>query len=879
MRSLDHWRGVSPETTRGLRAITTVVLVVVCVAWTSTAVIAVPVADAASRRGARATLRVQVLGLPQGQAPDAVLTGPHGLDRAVHTDQFTFAHATPGAYRLTLRPTTIRHASGPIRRGATATALHPTMTVSVRAGGRAVLRATYSQLTNPGLHVLSHGVEGVRGPTEDPSAVVLPGDVSLARGNILSAPPNSVAPRGVLGRVTSVAHAHGETTVGLVSVSVYEVAPNYEFDVPLVDATAAASGFSESCGPTVGVEPYRNIKDVSFTGGWSTADVFGVHVVDGVRAAVHFTVEAGVNVTAGTGVGCSLSVGFSADGMAGPIPVTAGIEAELEAEAALGGALSSGGSLRVEAGGHTVGPVLLPDVAFTSPHFSLTAKELVAASAGVGLTVKAGIGAGGVASITLNVGTSLDFTAKPGSCAWAARFGQFSAEGELLEWTLSTPKTPALFTLPIGGNYCANTSPSPPSSGGSGSTGSGGSSGGGSGGGGSETGGGIVPIAQRLTANYSTTCEIVAAGVNCWGGNPLTPTSAPQLAGASAIATSSGIAPQDTCAVVNGDVDCWGTNEYGALGNGTTGGSSETPATVAGITGATAVATGGTHTCALMTDATVRCWGANLWGELGDGTHTSHYTPEEVKGLGDVTEIAAGNSQSCGLVADGTVYCWGTWGGLGDNTATEALTPIPVVEHAIAVSLGGPYACALTSAGKVPCWGVQYDETENQNNAYECGTSPNEGCSELLPNNARAVSVGGADSCAIVNDGSVECWGYNPFGQLGDGLASGEDSLRVFYPEKLVTGISNATEIAAGANHVCARLQTGAIECWGLNGLGQLGDGSVENQLTPVVATEAISTSSDHVVAPNRVEHGALMWRPRAGDIRTARQGHRVSLR
>jgi alpha-tubulin suppressor-like RCC1 family protein len=373
------------------------------------------------------------------------------------------------------------------------------------------------------------------------------------------------------------------------------------------------------------------------------------------------------------------------------------------------------------------------------------------------------------------------------------------------------------------------------------------SGGGGSGGG--ETGGGIVPMAHRLTSGYYTTCEIVTSGVNCWGTDPwgtdpLTPTSAPQLAGASDVATSSGMGPEDTCAVVRGAVYCWGTNEFGALGNGTASGYSKTPAAVAGITNAIAVATGGTHTCALLADATVTCWGGNEWGELGDGTHTPHYTPENVQGLGDVTEIAAGFAQSCALVADGTIYCWGTWGGLGGGTATEALAPVPLVEHAVAVSLGGAYGCALTSAGTVPCWGVQYDDTGSQNQADECGPGPTEECSRLFPNSARAVSVGGADSCAIVNGGSVECWGFNPFGQLGDGLATGASDLWVFHPEQFVTGISNASEVAAGANHVCARLQTGAIECWGYNAFGQLGDGSVENRLTPVVATQAMDTTS-----------------------------------
>ena len=217
-------------------------------------------------------------------------------------------------------------------------------------------------------------------------------------------------------------------------------------------------------------------QNVSFSGGWSTADVFGVRgIKDGVRVSVHFTAEAGIEVTAGIGAECSLSLSFYADGMAGPIPVTAGIkEGDLSASAAVGGELNSGGSIEVTAGGHTIGAppamLVIPDVRFWPSRTSPSPRS------------------------TLSRPPRASRSTSTAEVEWAAprepdvkrqeywprlygatrvlrverKIGQFSAEGELLHWHLSTPQTPTLFSTPLGGNFCASS--------GSGGGGSGGGS-------------------------------------------------------------------------------------------------------------------------------------------------------------------------------------------------------------------------------------------------------------------------------------------------------------------------------------------------------------------------------------------------------------------
>jgi alpha-tubulin suppressor-like RCC1 family protein len=173
----------------------------------------------------------------------------------------------------------------------------------------------------------------------------------------------------------------------------------------------------------------------------------------------------------------------------------------------------------------------------------------------------------------------------------------------------------------------------------------------------------------------------VAAAVSASSGGPLN----------NVMAVAAG--EEHTCALLSdGTVRCWGRNYYGQLGDGTTTDRS-TPATVSGLSGATAVAAGYSHTCALLGDGTVRCWGANYSGQLGDGTTTSRHTPVTVSLPLSATAVAAGGNHTCALLGDGTVRCWGSnfFGQLGDGTTDNSRTPVTVSLplSATAVAAGG----------------------------------------------------------------------------------------------------------------------------------------------------------------------------------------------
>jgi alpha-tubulin suppressor-like RCC1 family protein len=166
-----------------------------------------------------------------------------------------------------------------------------------------------------------------------------------------------------------------------------------------------------------------------------------------------------------------------------------------------------------------------------------------------------------------------------------------------------------------------------------------------------------------------------------------------------------------TCAItLEGSVKCWGDNTIGQLGDGTMIGRS-TPTDVNALGGeAVAIAAGGFHTCAVLANGAARCWGANNDYQLGDGTRIGRSIPTGVGGLASgVAVIAGGQDHTCASLRDGSARCWGynERGQLGDGTMTDRSTPVVVdgLAGAAGIVAGGAHTCALTSGGNVRCWG------------------------------------------------------------------------------------------------------------------------------------------------------------------------------
>ena len=345
-------------------------------------------------------------------------------------------------------------------------------------------------------------------------------------------------------------------------------------------------------------------------------------------------------------------------------------------------------------------------------------------------------------------------------------------------------------------------------------------------------------------------CAITENGsISCWGWNHRgqlgigssgdsgkdyegfpTPTPTASLGeGRTAVAISAGRI--HTCALLDdGSVSCWGDNYNGQLGdNSTTNRNAPTPISSLGE-GRTAVAisSGGWHTCAILDDGSVSCWGDGYNGKLGDGTDDESKTPTQTSSLGEgrtAVAISSGADHTCAILDDGSVSCWGqnSYGQLGDGTNDESKTPTPTSSlgegrTAVAISAGDSHTCALLDDGSVSCWGSNWDgELGDGSTAHRNAPAP----TTSLGNGRVAVDIdaGYYHSCAILDDGSVSCWGSATtlfdITNLTSPTATGDirDGMR-------------AIAISSDFNSVCVILEDSSYSCWGSNEHGQLGDGT-----------------------------------------------------
>jgi alpha-tubulin suppressor-like RCC1 family protein len=310
--------------------------------------------------------------------------------------------------------------------------------------------------------------------------------------------------------------------------------------------------------------------------------------------------------------------------------------------------------------------------------------------------------------------------------------------------------------------------------------------------------------------------------------------------------------PFQTCVLVpSGHIECWGEGNYGQLGDGAFE-SSDVPVEVKGIAGATELAGGFGHVCAALSDGHVDCWGWNNSGQLGNGTTTSSDTPVEVQGITNATDVAAGETDSCATLSSGHVDCWGddSDGQLGNGTTSGSDTPVEVtgITNATQIAAGFDHVCAVLATGHIECWG-QGGYGQLGNGADEGSDTPVE-VSGIA--NAAQVTGGQEHTCARLSTGHIDCWGANWAGQLGDGGPGGGDLQGT--PSE-VQSITNATSVSAGAAHTCAVLSTRRVDCWGWNPWGQLGNGTVTNAKIPV---ETLSIANATQVAAGE-EHTCAM--------------------
>lgn len=407
--------------------------------------------------------------------------------------------------------------------------------------------------------------------------------------------------------------------------------------------------------------------------------------------------------------------------------------------------------------------------------------------------------------------------------------------------------------------------------------------------------GAVVRTDGRIATGDKHTCMIRDDGsVWCWGNNDsvqlgqaalsdpdaTTPVQVDAFTGgARAVQLVAG--RSHVCALLsNGGVDCWGDDGYGQLGdNGFISQPSPTSVNLGAGKTAVSLSAGGYETCALLNDASTKCWGKNTNGQVGNNaTATAVSTPTLVSNIPSSLTVRAlepGTSHACAVADTGAVWCWGrnNVGQLGNTAGADVKVPTATQSlgtgvTAVQVSSGDLHTCVVTAAGKVLCWG--------SNVSYQLGNTNASSATPTLVSlstDALKVGSGSSHSCALLADGSVWCWGANANGELGQGSTGSNTST----PAQ-VTLASRAVDISVGSSHTCALLDTGLAQCWGLNDRGQLGVGdkvnkpsatavsfSASSPATPVASSSSVGDSTANIGATIGINDGGATYRVEYG--------------
>jgi len=307
----------------------------------------------------------------------------------------------------------------------------------------------------------------------------------------------------------------------------------------------------------------------------------------------------------------------------------------------------------------------------------------------------------------------------------------------------------------------------------------------------------------------------------------------------------------------DGNLYAWGWNAYGQLGNGNTT-DSYTPVMVtkpSGVTSWTAVAGGHVHSLAIGNDGNLYAWGYNKYGQLGNGTTNSSSTPVMVtkpSGVTSWTAVAAGWDHSLAIGNDGNLYAWGynAYGQLGNDTTNNDSIPVMVTKPTgvtswTAVASGGFHSLAIGNNGYLYAWGYNYygqlgNDTTNNDSIPVMVTKPT-GVTSWT-----AVAGGFLHSLAIGNDGNLYVWGWNAYGQLGNGTTN-NDSIPVMVTKP--TGVTSWKAVAGGGYHSLAIGNNGNLYTWGYNADGELGNGNTTDSYTPVIVGFPTGVTSWKAVA------------------------------
>jgi len=385
--------------------------------------------------------------------------------------------------------------------------------------------------------------------------------------------------------------------------------------------------------------------------------------------------------------------------------------------------------------------------------------------------------------------------------------------------------------------------------------------------------GGVIRV---VTGGYHTCAVMDNLTLWCWGANwegqlgndswSSTYTPSQVMAGGFPLYVSSVAAGErHTCAVdTAGNLLCWGNNWFGQVGDGTTS-HKNSPVLIA--SGFLYVSAGWRHTCAVKQDGSLWCWGRNMEGQIGDGNtpgsddcsiwdfgNDCNKFPTYI--ASDVTAVSVGARHTCATKQNGSLWCWGdnNWGQLGNGTRVRKTTPYPVITPAgaLSISVGRGYSCAIKTDGSLWCWGNNSSgQLGNGESVWDSSYLPSQVSPPML-SDVSFVSLGGGHSCAIKIDGSLWCWGNNWSGQVGDGTTQ-----QRVYP---VLVANNVLTASLGDSHTCAIKQDRSLWCWGANWYGQVGVGPVGSVLSPNEVMQDVLTVSAGYYHTCAIKIDGTLW-------------------
>lgn len=379
----------------------------------------------------------------------------------------------------------------------------------------------------------------------------------------------------------------------------------------------------------------------------------------------------------------------------------------------------------------------------------------------------------------------------------------------------------------------------------------------------------------RLVTGDNHSCVLLADGVvKCWGDNTYGQLGVEEITeslipvtvspfGSDRYATEIAAGKNHTCALLNdGSVSCWGHNSFGSLGSGD-GGHSTAPINIVGLR-LVEIDAGGFSTCGTDESGKLQCWGANVYGQLGIGSATQYFsTPQIVLYQGNVTRLLAvdmGETHACATSQLNETWCWGrnNYGQLGTGDVTSTKVPVKSVlwtngRSTSSVVSGGLHSCALANNNSLNCWGRNSQGQLGDGSVIE-NTTPR----PVTNLNAVDITAGTSHTCGTLVDGSMVCWGSNGDGQLGT-TATTDTKSNIPVAVALPAG-TKIKEMSAGGNHTCALTFTEEVLCWGNNDSGQLGNNSIDSHSTPVKVLQLHSAAhSGGSVSSSITDNSALL--------------------